>query len=105
MVFLLIERPLFHLRLQALHRANPKQQFCLIYWFALKIETLAKDEAKVVKKEMRAEDGKDKKMDTIREKRDSLNLDLEKLYQDSGSDYCKFEQHAKKQQLSKSWHS
>ncbi|XWS36299.1 hypothetical protein CRYUN_Cryun20dG0073700 [Craigia yunnanensis] len=66
-----------------------------------KIETLTTDEAKFVKKEMRAEDSKDKKMDTIREKRDSLNLDLEKPHQDSGSDCCKFEQHGQKQQLSK----
>ncbi|XP_022727543.1 protein TIME FOR COFFEE-like [Durio zibethinus] len=66
-----------------------------------KIETLAEDEVKVVKEEMRAEDGKDKRMDTIREKRDSLNLDLEKPQQDSGSDCCKFEQHGQKQQLSK----
>ena len=66
-----------------------------------KIETLATGEAKFVKKEMRAEDSKDKKMDTIREKRDSLNLDLEKPHQDSGSDCCKFEQHSQKQQLSK----
>ncbi|XVF32572.1 hypothetical protein REPUB_Repub17cG0093800 [Reevesia pubescens] len=63
-----------------------------------KIETLAKDELKVVKKEMRAEDIKDMKMDTIREKRDSLNLDLEKPHQDS--DCCKFE-HGQKQQPSK----
>ncbi|XWS76397.1 hypothetical protein CRYUN_Cryun01aG0172700 [Craigia yunnanensis] len=66
-----------------------------------KIETLTKDELKVVKKEMRAEDSKEKKMDKIREKRDALNLDLEKLHQDSGIDRCKFEQHGKKQQLSK----
>ncbi|KAK6260085.1 hypothetical protein QQP08_000274 [Theobroma cacao] len=65
----------------------------------LKIETLVKDEAKVVKKEMRAEDSKDK-MDTIREKRDSLKYDLEKPHQDNGSDCCKFE-HGHKQQLSK----
>ncbi|XP_021279651.1 protein TIME FOR COFFEE isoform X2 [Herrania umbratica] len=64
------------------------------------IETVVKDEAKVVKKEMRAEDSKDKKMDTIGEKRDSLKLDLEKPHQDNGSDCCKFE-HGKKQQLSK----
>ncbi|XVF21766.1 hypothetical protein REPUB_Repub12eG0118300 [Reevesia pubescens] len=70
-----------------------------------KIETLAKDlakdEAKFVKKEMRTEDSKDKKIDTVREDRDSLNLDLEKPHQDSGSDCCKFEQHGQKQQLSK----
>ncbi|XP_022771112.1 protein TIME FOR COFFEE-like isoform X2 [Durio zibethinus] len=66
-----------------------------------KIETLAKNEGKVVKKELRAEDIKDKKMDTIREKRESLNLDLEKPHQDSDSDCCKFEQHGQKQQLSK----
>ncbi|XWS31573.1 hypothetical protein CRYUN_Cryun23aG0087900 [Craigia yunnanensis] len=65
-----------------------------------RIETLVKDELEVVKKEMRAEDSKDK-MDTIREKRDSLNLDLEKPHLDSGTDCCKFEHDGQKQQLSK----
>ncbi|XP_022758236.1 protein TIME FOR COFFEE isoform X2 [Durio zibethinus] len=65
-----------------------------------KVETLSKDEKKVVKKEMRAEDSKNMKMDAIKEKRDSLNLDLEKLHQDSSSHCCKFE-HGQKQHLSK----
>ncbi|KAE8685512.1 Time for coffee, putative isoform 3 [Hibiscus syriacus] len=64
-----------------------------------KVETLAKDEANVVKKEMRADDGKSKKMDTINEKRDSLNLTLEKRGQDA-SGGCISEQ-GQKQRLPK----
>ncbi|XVE73127.1 hypothetical protein DITRI_Ditri11bG0092700 [Diplodiscus trichospermus] len=66
-----------------------------------KVDILAKDEVKVVKKETRAEDSRGKNTDTIREKRDSLNLDLEKPNQDSGGDCCKIEQHGKNHPLSK----
>ncbi|OMP05063.1 hypothetical protein COLO4_09085 [Corchorus olitorius] len=58
------------------------------------------DEPKLAKREIKAEDIKDKKMDTIKAKRDSLNFDLEKSHQDSGSDCCKFE-HSQKHHLSK----
>lgn len=54
--------------------------------------SLAKDEVEVMKKETRAEDSKDK--------RDSLNLDLEKLHPYSGGDCCRIEQ-VQKQHLSK----
>ncbi|KAL4376871.1 hypothetical protein GQ457_02G003260 [Hibiscus cannabinus] len=63
-----------------------------------KVETLAKDEANVAKKEMRADDCKGKRMDTINEKRDSLNLNLGKPGQ-AASDCCISEQ-GQKQQLS-----
>lgn len=53
-----------------------------------KVETLVKDEAKVVEKEMKAEDSKGKKMGTIN-KRESLNLNLEKPDQ-AASDCCTF---------------
>ncbi|KAE8665437.1 Time for coffee, putative isoform 3 [Hibiscus syriacus] len=65
----------------------------------LKAETLAKDEANAVKKEARADDGKDKKMVTMTEKQDSLNLNLEKPDQ-AASDCCISEQ-GQKQQLPK----
>ncbi|KAH1072049.1 hypothetical protein J1N35_024377 [Gossypium stocksii] len=64
-----------------------------------KVETLVQDEAKVVEKEMKAEDSKGKKMDTINEKRESLNLNLEKPDQ-AASDCCTFEL-GQKPQLSK----
>ncbi|KAE8703723.1 Time for coffee, putative isoform 3 [Hibiscus syriacus] len=64
-----------------------------------KVEALAKDEAHVVKKEMRVDDGKSKKMDTINESRDSSNLNLEKPHQ-SASGGCISEQ-GQKQQLPK----
>ncbi|KAE8671340.1 Time for coffee, putative isoform 3 [Hibiscus syriacus] len=64
-----------------------------------KVETLAKDEANAVKKEMRADDGKDKKKATMIEKQDSLNLNLEKPDQ-AVSDCCISEQ-GQKQQLAK----
>ncbi|GMI98766.1 TIME FOR COFFEE [Hibiscus trionum] len=64
-----------------------------------KVETLAKDEANVVKKEMRVDDSKVKRMDTINEKRDSLNLNLEKP-DHTASDCCISEQ-GQKQQLPK----
>ncbi|KAK8654276.1 hypothetical protein V6N13_128247 [Hibiscus sabdariffa] len=64
-----------------------------------KVETLAKDEANVVKKEMMADDCKGKKMDTNYEKRDSLNLNLEKP-DHAASDCCISEQ-GQKQQLPK----
>ncbi|GMI69361.1 TICKLE, TIC-like [Hibiscus trionum] len=63
-----------------------------------KVETLAKDESNVAKKETRADDCKGKKMDTINEKRDSLNLNLEKPDR-AASDCCISEQ-GQKQQLS-----
>ncbi|KAL4368928.1 hypothetical protein GQ457_05G002680 [Hibiscus cannabinus] len=64
-----------------------------------KVETLAKDEANVVKKEMMADDCKGKKMDTNNEKRDSLNLNLEK--QDQAASDCCISEQGQKQQLPK----
>ncbi|OMO77688.1 hypothetical protein CCACVL1_14880 [Corchorus capsularis] len=76
---------------------DPKHQ---VSQMESKTETMVKDEPKLLKKEIKAEDSKDKKMDTIKVKRDSLSFDLEKPHQDSGSDGCKFE-HSQKHQLSK----
>ncbi|XP_039020246.1 protein TIME FOR COFFEE-like isoform X1 [Hibiscus syriacus] len=72
---------------------------CKAWEIESKAETLAKDEANAVKKEMRADDGKDKKMATMIEKRDSLNLNLEKPDQ-AASAFCISEQ-GQKQQLPK----